>query len=128
MRITNRLPTTGIAVVVGALCFVAARPTPTAAYCQGTFEAPQSNYTWYTCYDSAGGGTITAVAGRRPSDGKAFIDVSCENSDCHGYAWVQGFDADWNGICYVETHGGEVSEVCPQSLADYAFLIQAEPQ
>jgi hypothetical protein len=128
MRITNRLPTLGIAVVVGALCCVPGRPPPTAAYCTGTFEIPASSYTWQTCTDvNGGGGTITAVAGHRPQDGKPFIDVSCDDYDCHGIAWVQGIDADWNGVCYVETTGRESSTVCPASLAAYIFYIDVAP-
>jgi hypothetical protein len=51
------------------------------------------------------------------------VDVSCDNYDCHGVAWVEGIDANWNELCYMETTGHASSMICPPELALFIFRI-----
>ena len=113
--------------LVAALGLVAVCPPLAAAYCTGTIAVPPTGYTWYECTDEVGGGTVVAVGGHRPGDGKPFIAVSCNGGDCHGYATVDGINSNSTGICHVETHGPQSSMVCPGEIVSFVFLINVEP-
>jgi hypothetical protein len=105
--------------------------SPAHAYCTGTFEVPPSGTDSYRCTDSlhAFGGTIIAVAGHRPGDGKPFVDVKCENNDCRGeVASIYGFTSDGVQACSIDTTGPEARAYCNQEIAYYVFLIEPVPQ
>jgi hypothetical protein len=118
-------------IILGAVALTAFEASPAHAYCTGTFEVPPSGWDSYECTDdvSGSGATIIAVAGHRPSDGKSFVDVSCENNDCRGgVASISGYTSDWVEACFIDTTGPEATAYCSDQIAYYVFLLDTGPE